>query len=128
MRGPLAMESSIDVVHPRRVALMSLRPGVAEAHEVVAAALCTRAVAGGESGRLVQEEQLGELAGAQELPAPSLELEPAGDPSTALPLADQSAVVVVQDAPVPEQKPSCFRRDDFPERRDPVASRHGVPS
>jgi hypothetical protein len=34
----------------------------------------------------------------------------------------------VQDAPVPEQKPPCVRRDDVPERRDPVASRHGVPS
>ena len=101
-----------------------IQPRFSKAHEVLAAALRARAVAGGEGGSLVQEEQLGEPARAEERPAASLEFEPARYPPPDLPLSDQLAVPVVQDSPVAEQEPPSFGCDDVAERSDSVAQRH----
>jgi hypothetical protein len=76
---------------------------------------------------LVEEEQLGELPRTEQFPAPTLEPEPAGDPSPDLPVADELPGLVVQDSAVPEQESPRFGRDDVPERRDPVAARHDAP-
>src|SRR5437870_179038 len=104
---------------------MRVRPCLAEAHEVFAPALRTWPVAGSECCRLVQEEELGEPAGAHQLPASAFELESAGDPPPNLPRPNQLTVIVVQHPAVAEQEPPRFGGDDVPERADSVASRHG---
>src|SRR5712692_3526207 len=61
-------------------------------------------MSGSQCRRLVQEEQLGEPARAQQFPAAALEHQLAGDPPPNLPCADQLSVLVLEDAPVPEQE------------------------
>src|SRR6266508_2023987 len=121
---PLPVQRPVHVVGPGRPTRVYVRPCLAKAQEVFAPALRTGPVAGSEGCGLVQEEELGEPARAHQLPAPALELEPAGDPPPDLPRPDQPAVVVVQHAPVAEQEPPGFGGDDVPERGDSVASRH----
>ena len=67
-----------------------------EPRVVVAAAERTRAMAGGESSRLVEEEQLREAARLQQrAPLPAAELEAAGDPAlAAVAPADTPGLVV----------------------------------
>src|SRR6185437_3659558 len=108
-----------------RLAAVQAGPDRAEAVVVLAPAERARAVAGGERGGLVDEEELGELARLHHraaLPAP--ELEPAGDPAAHSPAAADVPPVVVQAAAVAVDEPARRRRDQLPERRDPVSQRH----
>jgi hypothetical protein len=71
-------------------------------------------VAGREGGRLVQEEELGELPGLhQRLPVPSFELESAGDPAAGGEAAPDLAAVVVQAASVPVDESAGGIRDQL---------------
>src|SRR6266496_1014037 len=103
---------------------MHVHPEIAELDEVLAAAFGARPVACCEGGGLVEEEELGEPPGLEQLSAPPLELESAGDPSPDLPVADQPSALVVKDASVAEQEPASLGGDDVPERRHPVAAWH----
>src|SRR5262245_26875634 len=79
---PLLVQPGVDRVRPSRIAGMKFVPKCHKLAVVLVAAEGARAVSGGERGRLVEEEQLRELAGLQErgtIPAP--ELEPACDPA-----------------------------------------------
>jgi hypothetical protein len=125
--NPFRVQCMIDLVDLGRSLVVRLHPRLAEAEEILAAALRTRPVAGRQGGRLVQEEELGEPAGAQEFAPPPLELEPAGDPPPDLPGTNQPAVIVVKDTPIPEKESARIGGDDLPERRDSVAERHGGP-
>ena len=79
---PLAVQPLVDRVRPGAVAGMKIVPKCHKVAVVLATAKCAGAMAGRESGRLVEEEQLGEPARLQQpLPAPAAELEPAGDPA-----------------------------------------------
>jgi hypothetical protein len=79
-------------------------------------------VAGGEGRGLVQEEEFGELARLHLGPAlPALELEPARDPAADGVAAPDGALGVVEAAAVAVDEPPRRRRDQLPERRDPIA-------
>ena len=76
----LAMELRVHRVRPD-LPRMQLAPQHPEPVVVLTTAERARAVTGGERGRLVEEEELCELAGLKERPAlPAAELEPARDP------------------------------------------------
>jgi hypothetical protein len=95
-----------------------------EAVVVLAPAERARAMPGGERGRLVEEEQLRELARLEERRAvPVLEPQPAGDPALAGVAPTDAARVVVQAAAVPVDEAALGRRDEVAERRDPVPKR-----
>ena len=64
-------------------------------------------MAGGEGGRLVEEEELRELARLhQRPPMPAAELEPAGDPALRRPAAPDPTFVVVEAAAVAVDEPA----------------------
>jgi len=104
-------------------------PDRREANVVLAPAQGARAVARGERGHLIQEEQLGEPAGLQQgHPMPVAEAEPARDPSRAGVAATDPAVVVVQAPTVPVHEPARGIGDELTEGGDAVLQRHrGVP-
>ena len=78
VREPLARAATRSIAS----APPGARPQLVEADVVLAPALRARPVAGGERGRLVEEEQLGELPRLHQRRAvPAAELEPAGDPA-----------------------------------------------
>src|SRR6476469_3005231 len=91
----LAIEPEVDGVCPR------FTDEPEEARVVGTAAERARAVAGAEGGRLVEEEELGELPRLQQRPAvPALELEPAGDPAARRLTPSDPAPSIVQAASV----------------------------
>src|SRR5262245_60988516 len=80
---------------------------------------------GRERRRLVEEEQLGELAGLQERRAvPVLVDEAARDPALDLVAAADPPLRVVEAAAVPVDEPTRLRRDEVAERRDTVLEGH----
>ena len=81
---PFAVELRVDRVGAR-LSRVDPAPDLDEPVVVLAPAERARPVAGGERGRLVQEEQLGEAAGLhQRFAVPSAEPEPTGDPPFAV--------------------------------------------
>ena len=121
---PLGMELEIDRVRTDRIAV-TLSPDVTEADVVLATTEGTRTVTRGERGRLVQEEELGELARLeQRAPVPAPELQSARDPASHRPLSSDAPEIVVQTATVAVHEPSRGMRDDLAEGRDPVLERH----
>ena len=104
-------------------------PDRREADVVLAPAQGARAVARGERGRLVQEEQLGEAAGLQQgRPMPVAEAKPARDPPRAGGATTDAAVVVVEAPTVPVHEPARWIGDELTEGGDAVLQRHrGVP-
>jgi hypothetical protein len=98
---PLDMELRVDRVRARGTGV-KLAPDLGEADVVLASAQRARPVPGGEGGRLVEEEELRELAGLQEGAAvPPAEREPAGDPALPVVAAADATRVVVQAPAVP---------------------------
>src|SRR5882762_11382634 len=103
---------------------MERLPDLEESDVVLPAAERTRPVAGGERGRLVEEEQLRELAGLEERGAvPVLEAKPAGDPAPSAVAPDDPAALVVQAAAVPVDEAAGGCGDQLAERRDAVLAR-----
>jgi len=78
-----------------------------------------------ERGRLVEEEELGEEPGMEELPSlPAFELEPARDPALRGVTAPDPPGRVVEAAAVPVDEPAARARDQVAERRDAILERH----
>jgi hypothetical protein len=116
----LVVQLRIDRVRARLSRVQRL-PCLDEARVVRAAAERARPVPGCEGGRLVEEEELGELAGLEQLaPVPALELELARDPPSPVVAAPDAPVGVVQAAPVPVDKPTCRGGDQLAQWSDTV--------
>jgi hypothetical protein len=81
------------------------------------------AVAGGEGGGLVPEEELGVVAGLHEWAAAALELEAAVDPALDGVVAADVALVVVEVAAVAEEVTAGGMGDELAEGRDAVLAR-----
>src|SRR5262245_55019284 len=80
---------------------------------------------GRERRRLVEEEQLGELAWLQERRAvPVLVDEAARDPALDLVAAADPPLRIVEAAAVSVDEPACLRRDEVAQRRDTVLEGH----
>ena len=104
---------------------MDRAPDLAEAVVVGAPAERTRAMTGGEGGRLVEEEELGEAARLEQRPAlPAAELELAGDPAPAVVAPADAAALVVEAAAVAVDQAARGICDELAERRDAVLQRH----
>ena len=104
-----------------------LAPDLAEAHIVLATAQRAGAMAGGERGRLIEKEQLGEAPGLHERAAvPVAEAEPAGDPASAVVVAPDASLAVVEAATVPVDQTAFGRGDQLAKWRDPVLQRHAA--
>ena len=96
---------------------VKLTPELAEPVVVRPAAERARPMPGGEGGRLVEEEELGELSRLEQRAAvPPLELEATGDPATAVPAPADAPVPVVQAAAVAVDGTALGRRDELAER------------
>jgi hypothetical protein len=120
----LLMELGVDRVGSDHAG-MPLDPHGYEGPVVLATTKGARAMSGGERGRLVEEEQLGEAAGLhQRLSMPPTELEPAGDPPTSGEPSPDAPPIVVEAPPVPVDETAVGGRDELTERRDPVLQRH----
>jgi hypothetical protein len=118
------MELRVDHVRPDRAAMDSA-PELAEAHVVLTPTERARTVPGRERRRLVQEEQLGELARLHQLLAvPAAELEPARDPAPRRPAPPDPSLLVVQAAAVPVDEPTRGVRDQLAARSDAVPAGH----
>src|SRR6186997_2044673 len=123
------MQARVDAVGPGR-SRMQRSPDPDEPHVVVAPAERAGSMPGGERRGFIQEEQLGEPAGLEERGTmPSLEPQPAPDPSLPRVAAADVTVVVVEAPTVAVQQPASRIRDQLAEGRDPVLERHrGRPS
>ena len=95
---PLRVELGVDGVRAGLIR-MDRAPDRHEPYVVIAPAERAGAMAGGERGRFVQEEQLGEPARLhQRRPVPPSERQPAGDPARAVESPSDDAGLVVQTA------------------------------
>jgi hypothetical protein len=118
----LAVELRVDRVRAR-LSGMPLGPERAEAVVVGAATERARPVAGGEGGRLVEEEQLREASRLeQRRPAPAAELQAARDPTAPGVAAANAPVGVVQAAAIAVDQPEGGVRDELRERGDAVGT------
>src|SRR4051794_19804736 len=106
---------------------MQCTPDLEETGVVVTPAERARSVPGREGRRLVEEEQLRELAGLQERRAmPVLEAQATRDPTPAVVAPPDPALLVVQAAAVPIDEPAGRRGDQLAERRDAIPARHAL--
>ena len=122
--GPFVVELCVDRVGSE-LAGVELVPEGGEAGVVLVAAQRAGAVAGGEGGCFVEEEELGEASGLHQRPAlPAAELEPAGDPAFADRATADPAEFVVEAAPVSVDQATPWVCDQLAERCDPVLQRH----
>ncbi len=120
----LRMELGVDGVRACLVR-MDRAPDLHEPHVVISPTECARAMAGGERGRLVQEEQLREPAGLHQRRAvPPAERQPAGDPALPVEPPPDDAGIVVQAAAVPVDGATCRIGDQVAERCHPIPLRH----
>jgi hypothetical protein len=116
---PLAVQPRVHGIRAR------LSHELEKADVVGPAAQRTRSVACSECGRLVQEEELGELARLQQpAPAPASELEPAGDPALAVVPPPDAPLRVVEAAAVAVDEAPGGIGDELAERSDSVLERH----
>src|SRR5688572_3594613 len=82
-------------------------------------------MSGRERGRLVEEEELRELAGSEQRPAlPAAELEPAGDPAPPVVTAPNPARGVVEAAAIAVDEPARRVCNELAERCHAVLERH----
>ena len=120
---PLAVELRVDRVGaalPR----MEISPDCPQAVVVLPAAERARPVPGRHGGRLVEEEELGELPRLEERPSqPAAELEPAGDPAPAVVASPDPAGAVVQATAVSVHEAAGRVGDELAERRHAVLER-----
>jgi hypothetical protein len=124
VREPLPVQARVDDVRPG-LARVPLGPEVAEAHIVLAPAERAGPVPGGEGGRLVEEEQLGEPPRLEERRAvPAAELQAARDPAPPGVAPADPALVVVETTTIAVDEPAGRIGDELRERRDPVSKRH----
>src|SRR5262249_34326788 len=124
VREPLPVQARVDRVGPG-LACVPLGPELAEAHVVLAPAERARPVAGGEGGRLVEEEQLGEAPRLEERrAAPGRKTHTDGCPPAPGVASADPAVAVVQTAAVAVDEPAGRVGDELREGRDPVTERH----
>ena len=120
----LAVELRVDRVRPHPLVVGSL-PRLGEPDVVLAATQRTRPMPGGESRRLVQEEELREPAGLQQRGSvPATELEPTRDPAPAGISTSDPPRCVVQASAIAVHEPSRRVRDKLAEGRDAVLERH----
>ena len=117
---PLGLQRDVDRIRAadRRV---QLAPHLQEPVVVGPAAQRARPVAGGQRRRLVEEEQLSELARLQHrTPLPAPELQPAGDPAQHAVGAADPSLRVVHAAAVAVHEAAVGDRDQLAQRGDPV--------
>lgn len=119
--GALGMEAGVE---GRRAAVVT---GGGDIGAVgVAAAERAGAMPGGQGDGLVEEEELGVVAGRHHLPVPVLVGERADDPGLVLPARRaEAAVRVVQDAAVAHEEPACGVGNDLARGEDAVLEGHG---
>src|SRR6478752_6015168 len=95
---------------------MRAGPGTAESLVILAAALGAGTMSSGQCGRLVEEEQLGVVAGMHDLTPPPAKLQHTYDPAAHLAVTHDLTVLIVQQATVAEHQPALGRRDEVAER------------
>jgi len=123
---PLGMQRPVHIAGRRKVGRERFRPSRAEGQRVGPSAFEARPMAGGESGRLVQEEQFGIAARRHRLALPPLEGQAADDPRLCRPAPPgQLPALVVKAAAVARPGAASRVGDDFAERRYAVLQRHG---
>ena len=122
----LAVQAAVQLRRPGRRFTTRPRPGRAEVLVVRAPAVGARAMAGGEGGRLVEEEELGVGARAHDRMGMVLELENAADPCPAGPSSFRQVPIrrVNPATAVPEHRAAGGGGNDFAPRRHPVLQRH----
>jgi hypothetical protein len=120
----LELELGVDRVgsHPSGV---KVSPDIRESSVVLATTEGARTMAGGQRGRLVEEEQLRETAGLHERTAlPTAKLEPASDPPFPVRTTADAPRLIVEAATVPVDKATRGVRDQLAERCDPILKGH----
>ena len=104
---------------------MQVAPDLAKAHVVLPPAQRAGTMPGGERGRLVEEEELGEAAGLEQRPPqPAAELEPAADPALAVVAPADAARFVMEAAAISVDQATRRVCDQLAERCDPVLEGH----
>src|SRR5262249_28322322 len=123
---PLSLQHNVHLTGARRGAeSMRARPSSRKRGCVGAATFEAGAMAGGQRGRLVEEEQLS-VALAPDLPVPVLEREPAAYPCARGPTPARQRAVVSMEAAAAVAKEQTARLNGakFAERIDAVLQRH----
>jgi hypothetical protein len=121
---PLALQLRVDRVGSVLIGML-LDPDLDEVVVVLPPAKSARTMPGGEGGRLVQKEELGEAARLQQrVTPPAAEPEPAGDPAFAVVPAPDASGFVVEAAAVGVHESAGGVRDELAERRDPILQSH----
>ena len=121
----LGVELRVDRVGPI-LPTMKLAPDREEPNVVLPPTERARPVPGGERGRFIEKEQLGERAGLHQWSAlPVAKLEPAGNPALAVVAAADAPGHVVEAAAVPVDQAPRRVGDELAERCDAVLQRHG---
>jgi len=109
------------------VPTMELLPECTEANVVLTTTESARPMAGGERGRLVEEEELREPAGLEEPRSPpAAKLEPAGDPAPPVVAPADAARLVVQTSAVAVDEATRRVGDQLAEWCHPILQRHVV--
>jgi hypothetical protein len=116
----LLVELGVDRVRARLLRVHGL-PELDEARVVRSAAERAGTMTGRKRGRLVEEEQLGELARLEQPSSPPvLELKLARDPAAAVEAPADPACVVMETATVPVNEPSLRGGDQLAEGSDAI--------
>ncbi len=116
----LGVQLGIDRVRAHSAG-MHAPPDSGEPFVVRMAAERARTMAGGECRRLVEKEELGELAGLQEgAPVPVAKLELTGDPTLAVEAPSDAAMLVVEATAVAVNEATRRNGDELAERCDTV--------
>src|SRR5262245_24484239 len=124
----LGMQHAVEVGGARHgTAAGSCRERCHEGARIGPPAFEAGTVAGGERGRLVEEEQLG-VAAAPHVAVASLELEAAANPGARYPAPPRERAIVAMEtaAAIAEEHPAGGLREEIAERIDTVGQRHGA--
>src|SRR6185437_4744136 len=123
---PLAMQYRIHLRRQNVSDAIAPLPRRAKPVGVIAAAIEAWAMAGGERGGLVEEEQLGPAPAAHHLAPPSPEFADTRQPCRARPALFQQCFAggVVDDAAVAGEQAAMRVCDDLSKGRDAVLQRH----
>src|SRR5580700_834514 len=95
-------------------------PSHAEVDEPCVTALGTGAVSGCERGGFIQEEEFGVSIRGHHGSLSAAKLQNADEPALQDPLPPEATLRVVQDAAIAHERAPLGRRNNLPERRDPV--------
>src|SRR5580700_2369662 len=121
---PIIAQAAIDDISACPLAV-AVDPNVTETPIVFAAAFRAWAVTGGESRRLIEEEQFGPGVRPHDGATDPLVFELAGDPAAHLRVPDYAACIVVKDAAIAHHEAAPRQGDDLTERSDAVLERSG---